>query len=313
MILKVVADAGQCHLRADPRVVEHLRIADTTELKQPRGADNARTEDDFPARPDENGLAVVTPARNTGSGTLCPLALHHHLRDIQVGVHAQVGARCDRPQIATRSTGAEPALARLLVVPDRWSTGADVRVIDPLQTQLLAGPHHLATNRRRRRHPRHLDRTVTSAARVFAVLPGFGAAVVGQAIVEIPARSAALFPGVDVGGKGPHVEQSVDGARTAQPAAAREQDFALARLRFGRRFEAPSDARMVEQTQKTRGNVNKWMAVAPARLDEDHLVLATGRQPVGQHTACRTGADDHIVGKDFFVERVHAITLQVWP
>ena len=66
---------------------------------------------------------------------------------------------------------------------------------------------------------------------------------------------------------------------------------------------------MVEQAQKAGGDVDHRMAVAPARLDEHHLVLAVGRQTVGEHAACGARADDHIVGNDLFKGLAHGVTV----
>jgi hypothetical protein len=61
---------------------------------------------------------------------------------------------------------------------------------------------------------------------------------------------------------------------------------------------------MVEHLEEASGDVNEWIPVAAASLDQQHFGAGVLGQPAGEHTASRAGADDDIV-------RLHAILPQM--
>src|SRR6185437_13117410 len=115
-----------------------------------------------------------------------------------------------------------------------------------------------------------------------------------------PRTVAVLRPGVEVAALAAVIDVAIDRRRAAERLAARREDAAAGGA-FARLLRiAPVDARIVEGLDEAGGQMDVWVPVGRPRFqhaDCGALVLA---QPVGQHAAGGTGADDHVI------ERIHS-------
>jgi hypothetical protein len=186
VVLQARANAAQCMDRADAGVVQHVGISDARQLQQARRADDAGGHDHFPRGAHHGPLPVLLQALDPGGH----LAVEHHTLDLHASQHMEVAAPAGRPKVAARRTRAAPAIAGLLVVPDRRTSGIAVRIVQELHAHLLTRFDDMPTHLGRRRHAGDLHRAFVPSVRAGALAPCFGTAVVRQAVVEGPAFGA---------------------------------------------------------------------------------------------------------------------------
>ena len=92
-----------------------------------------------------------------------------------------------------------------------------------------------------------------------------------------------------------YIEQAVYRARSTQHLASRLDDLPVVELGFRFGFVEPVDLWVVEQFGEAERHVNPEMAVMSAGLQQQHAMAARSGQPVGEHAAGGTGADDDVV------------------
>ena len=125
-----------------------------------------------------------------------------------------------------------------------------------------------------------------------------------QNLVPTPARVSPLDQPIEVGfgPTGPH--HAVDGGRTAQQLAAGPVlDLTTRADRLC--LVVVGVAVALEREEESLGDVDHRTPVAAAVLQQQDLILGILRQPVGQHRAPRSGADDDVVVDHF----VHPLSM----
>src|SRR5579862_1954593 len=227
--------------------------------------------------------------------------------DQGLGDDFKVGALLGRPQIGPRRAGATPAAAGLLAPADAVA-GAGRHVVDVLavfETDLFAGLDHGGADFR----PvgaRGGQRALFAAQLTALAFPILGLAEIRQAIVPRPATIAELRPVVVILGLPADVDQAVDRRRAADHPAPRVDDLPPGGAGIGLGAKLPGQRVVVEHLEEPGGDVNKRVPIAAARLDQQHLGAGVFAQPVGQHAARRTRADDDVI-------RVHRLPPAIAP
>jgi hypothetical protein len=105
----------------------------------------------------------------------------------------------------------------------------------------------------------------------------------------------SLAPDVVIALVAADVAHGVDGRAAAEHAAARHRSDAIVGERFRLALKAPVDARIAEQKRQPDRHVNPVIVVLAAGFQEQHFDGRIGAQPVGEHAAGRTRADDHVI------------------
>src|SRR6185437_5953257 len=129
---------------------------------------------------------------------------------------------------------------------------------------------------------------VQRAAAVMVLLPQ----EVRQDVIPAPAGKAKLAPAVVVGRLAAHIDHGVDRGRAAHHPAARIGYRTAAKIRLRRGLEHPVRARIADGVEIADRDMEPDPVVAAAGLDEENAVAGVAAQPIGEHAACRAGADD---------------------
>ena len=223
-----------------------------------------------------------------------PLAVEQQRLGQGIGHDAEIAAAADRIEVAARRAHpptrgdrrlahGDAVLLRTVVVgivPDADLT----RGLDQCREQRIA-PVGIGD----------AQRTVAAAEGIVALaFVSLHLLEEGQHVAVAPAAVAHLRPRVEVLRLAAHEGLAVDGARTAQQAAARHrQAAAVGRgLRFG--AVQPVGRRIGDQLRVADRDVRPRIA-GRSRLQQQHAVARVGRQPVGHHGAGRAGADDDVI------------------
>ena len=127
----------------------------------------------------------------------------------------------------------------------------------------------------------------------------------GKHVLEGPPGVSELAPVVVVPRLPAHVEQPVDGARSAQHLAPGPVQHAPVELRFRLGGIAPVRGRIVHRLEVADRNVDPGVAVLAPRFQQQHAGGRIGGQAVRHHAAGRSGADDN----EIVVPRLHRGTL----
>ena len=110
-----------------------------------------------------------------------------------------------------------------------------------------------------------------------------------------PAGVATFAPVVKVAGLTTHIDHGVDGARAAQHLATRRVHGAPVQRRLGHGAVHPVEGRIEIRFGVARRQLQPRAVGFAASLDQGYAVAAIGAQAVGQHTASRATAHDHVV------------------
>ncbi len=119
-------------------------------------------------------------------------------------------------------------------------------------------------------------------------------------VVPTPADIAHLPPIIEIRRHPAAVDQRIDGARTAQHAAARPIDTAAVQAGIGQGLVLPIDRGVGKRAAVADGRLDPKAPVGAAGLENQHTVAAARRQALGKHAAGGAGADDYVV-KGFHV------------
>src|SRR5579862_1087789 len=131
---------------------------------------------------------------------------------------------------------------------------------------------------------------------IAAVLVRLGAPEIGQHVGERPAVAAHLPPAVIVTRVAADIDHSVDRGRAAPAASARPVEAAVVQVKLALGLVVPVvGIGLAEQGGDARGHMDHRRSVAPAGLDQQHLVVRIGGEAVGEHAARAPRADDDVV------------------
>ncbi len=132
-----------------------------------------------------------------------------------------------------------------------------------------------------------------------------GAAEIRQHLAEAPRRAGLGRPGVEAQLVSAHVGHRADRARPAVRLAAGPPNRPPAEARIGFGRVVPVHGRP-EEGRPLAWRLNQRVRVRPAGLEQQDTVPGIRREPVGQHAAGRSRADDDEV--EFGIARLARIT-----
>ena len=144
-------------------------------------------------------------------------------------------------------------------------------------------------------HVAHRERPAHAMQFIFAALLILGPAEVRQHIGEAPACIAKLAPVIEVLRLSADVQEPVDRRGAAHHLAARLDDRPAAELRLGLGIVEPVVPRIGEQLGVADRHMDPEIAILAAGLDQQHVVLAAGREAVCQHTPGATCTNDDVI------------------
>ena len=209
----------------------------------------------------------------------------------------QVRPLLGRPQIGARRTLPPPPAAGLLdpadIVAGTGRQMVDVFVV--FETDLLPGLDHRVAQQRLVGGVRSQQRPAFAVKFIGLALPALGLFEIGQHIVPRPAAIAELAPMVKILGLPADIDHAVDRTGAAEHPAARIGNRATIGAGVGFGGKAPGDGRVIEQLHIAGRDVDQRVAVGTAGLDQHDPGAGVGAQPVGQHAAGRSGADDDVI------------------
>ena len=127
---------------------------------------------------------------------------------------------------------------------------------------------------------------------VGAAFVVFRLAEIGQHVVKAPAGITELPPEIKVLRLAADIDQAVDRARAAENFSARRNHIAV--VAFGLRdgLVAPIVAAIAEQPAEAERDMQPWMHIAGARLQQQHAMAARRSEPIGEHAAGAAGPHD---------------------
>jgi hypothetical protein len=147
---------------------------------------------------------------------------------------------------------------------------------------------------------------------VFAALLILSLFEIRQHVLIAPADIAELAPLIEILFLAADIDEPVDRARTAQDLAARLDDSAVVELGFGLRLIKPVEFAVAKQLAVSDRDMNPRIAILAARFEQQHAIDARGAQAIGEDTACRAGADNHIIKRAVVAHRpIQAVLLGV--
>ena len=288
MVGQVHADLGRLGDERDLQQLELIGPPDPREGQELRRVVGAAAHDHFAL-----GAPLEQLARALGDHAGRARAVEGHPVHLRVGLDRQVRPVLDRVQVGDRCARPAPvALGDL--VPAEAVLLAVVEVVVGGQAHRVGGleerlAHHAA-------RPRVADRQRPAGAMELAgaALVVLGALEVGQQVVPAPARAAGVAPLVVVERVAADVDHRVERRRSAEHAPAREVDAAVGGSRLPACHVVPVVLGAEERAERRR-DVDEVRRVGRPGLDQEHAHVGVLAQAVGQHAACRAGADDHVV------------------
>ena len=274
------------HVHAGP--AQDVGTADAGALEQQRGLHRARAEDHLLA-----GAVVHRPPARHGTHAGHTAAVEQQVADPGPGGHGEVAAPADRAD--ERAVG-----ARTYAVPDGRRGEPDALAVvrvdigDMLPAHVLGGGENSLDELVVLFDHRHPERPPGAAHVRGAEIMVFHRPVGRQRALPGPPGVAACGQAVPVGRRATHPHHPVDDGRTAQALAARPiLDLAIGTDRPRR--VVVGVALPPEGEIEPLRDVEHRVLVTAAVLQQQHLVLRVLRQPVGQHTAGRSGTHDDVV------------------
>ena len=297
-----LADSGQIRARLDAELGERHRRADSGPEQMRRRVDRARGDDDL-ARSE-----LFRPARHLGLDADAAGALEQQLLDLRVGrdlqVLAQPGARIeiadcrgDAALVGVRDGDREVAVAKFAVLVGQVFVAGAAEGLARGGGVAVPKIGHDAAHR--------------DAARLAVIGPveihvALELLEIGQHRVPVPAPRAARFPLVVVARRTPVGELTVDRGAAAEHAGllvfAQRRPLGI-RIVVADRLGGDLELGPMEASVEIGGagiaveDLLRHLAVGGvlAGLEQQDLVGAPGREPIGQHRAGRAAADDNVV------------------
>ncbi len=286
VILEVLAHARQRVDDGDAERLQHRGRADPRELQQHRRLHRAGGDDDLAA----GGDGDVAPALPVGHARR-PAAVRQDPRCLRLGGHGQVRPAARGAQVGDRGRAAEAVARGELVVAGAFLRRT-VEVVVARNPDLGPGRDQRLDQLVLRADVGHPQRAVGAVPLARAAHVVLEPAEVREHVGVRPARVAERGPAVVVVAMAANVDEPVDRARPAQRAAARPVDLATVHPGIGVRLEHPVVDRMEHRLGIPDRHVDPRVAVARARLEEQHRAAGVLGQPVGEHAAGGAAADD---------------------
>ncbi len=290
VVLQVLADPGELVRNGDAVLAQQWCGSDSGQLEYLRRADAAGRKDGL----DRGRGHFVLPAPDDLDPGAAP-AVQTQPFHVRFGQHGEVGAV--RRRLQERARGVEPHAARL--VDEEVAAALVVAAVEVVGPGNAGLDHRLAVG---------LEDVPAQPLRFHAPLAAGAVRLVGAAEVVLALAedrehrfpvprcvAGQARPFVVVARLAAHVDHRVDRRAAAQHLAARVDDRAPveALVRLGP--VAPVGARVVDAEEVAHGDPDPDPVVASAGLEQQHLHVGIGREPVGQQAAGGAGADDHVV------------------
>ena len=289
MVLQIPPHPPQHDLRLDAGGAKGFGIADAGQHQHLGRIDDAARQQHFAVGADRVRLAALA-ILHAG----CAIVFQHDARNERVGLDGEVGPRHRRVEIGDGCAATPAVLDRVLVAADAFVVAA-VEIAVPLQARGLARVGEGLRQRILEGRPAGAEWAVAAAVGVGAVLPGLLLFEIGQRVGVRPRRQAVGRPAVVVAAVAPRIGHGVDRGRAADHLAARALDPPPGQVRLGLGEVHPVVHAVGEDLAPGQGNVNPRIAVPAAGLEHQHIGVAVLGQPVRQHAAGRTRADDDVV------------------
>ena len=289
MILQVFADAAQRGDDADAERAQQVGWTDPRKLQQLRRLDRACAQNDLARRARARESTVALPFDADG-----PRSLEQHARHQRARHDRQVRPAADRTQERDRRALSPSAIDAQLVRPDAVRRRAvEIGIARQPELDARLDPRVAVRVVVAQVRDAELARRAVIGARAACV--ALDAPEVGQHVDVAPPVCALGCPVVEVLVLAANEDQAVDRRRAADHAPARPHDVAAGGA-FGRNgIEEPRETRVVDRAEVADRQVQPEIAIRAAGFEQQDARLRIGRQPVRDHAACRTGADDHVV------------------
>ncbi len=293
VVAQVLAHARQRMLHRDAERGQQLRRADAGQLHQLRRVVGPGTQDHLAPRARLFEFAVA-PAIAIADAD-CALALQHDLGGVRMRHDIEIRPPHRRFEERTRRTHAPAPLDRALGVGHAFLDDAvvigvarDAERGGALDEGVAQGMPPIGVG---------YGQVAVAPAECFITLaePPLHAAEIGKHVGITPAAVAHLRPGIEVHALAAVVDVAVDGARPAERLAARGRDAPAAGPFARLHLVEPVHARIRVGLDEAGRNMDERVPVARARFQHENGGIRVLAQPVGQHAARRSGADNHVV------------------
>ena len=267
----------------EAEAAQPVRLADARQFEELRRVDRPAAHHDLAGR-----AGLVRGLADAVSDTGAALAVEQQRRGERPGHDVEIGTLAGGIEVAARGAHAPTRGDGRLAHGDAVLLRAVVvRVVG--DADFAGRLDHRGVKWIERLGIGDTQRPAPSAKALVAFLVAFHALEEGEHVLVGPALVAHLRPGVEVLRLAAHEGQPVDGAGAAQQLAARHRDAAAVGAGLGLGTVEPVDARIGDQPGVADRDAGPRM-VGGAGLQQQHLVLRIGRQPVGNDGARRTGA-----------------------
>ena len=298
--VEVILQIGP-HLRLveddiDPERGQLIRRSDPRQLQQPRGADRPRTEQHFAFRPQARAIDKLDP----GGAAI----LDHDPAHLRTRLHREVLAVTVGRDIGHRSRGAAHIALGQLVIGDPVLLLA-VHVVIARDTKLGSRFEIGLADRQGRTRIAHAERAALAVIPVLEARVILGLAEIGQHVLIAPAGASHLTPFVVIARIATGIDLRVDRGAAADHLGLRVAKDLVLHVALRNRVPTPA-ADALGHLREARGQMIERVAIAAARLEQQHVSRRVLGETPGQHRARRTTADN-----DEIVSRLHAGLL--WP
>ena len=299
VILQIVADTGRVEHDPDAMLPQQVRRPHAGELQQLRRVVRAAGNQDFLARPRRAHAAFLPVFDRFGATAFEQDALRQRR-----GFDVQVAAGLCRTKVGVCGAGAPAAVGRGLE-ESRTFLGGAIEIGIGGDADFSRG-HDKGFRQGILVAPvGHRQRPVPAVIFIRTALLALRFLEIGQHVLIAPAGIAALAPAIVILVLAAHVQQPVDRTRTAEHFSARLEHLPAVQARFRLGLVHPVDGFFLEQFAVAERHVDPEIGILGSCLQQQHGMLAIGRQSIGEHAAGRAGADDHIVEFGTVIVIVH--------
>ena len=225
-----------------------------------------------------------------------PLAViaHQHPRCQHPRQHGEIAARQRRAQIGGGRTGAS-AIADGRLRRGEALLLRGIEITRHRLAQLLAGRDKGLDQRIGETCAHGAQRPLATTVFTRSVFPGLGLAKVRQGMGIRPIQQAAGGPAVVVTAMAAHIGHHIDGTTAADNLAARQFDPPAVQRRLRLDLIAPVVLALAIERADSQRHMDARVVIPATRLEQQHPAATVLGQPIGQHAASRTGANDDVV------------------
>ena len=266
---------------------EFRAIADTGQHQYLGRIHGTRGEDDLAIGPDRNPLALAHIF-----DAWCRVSLEDEPGHLRAGAHFEVGSFARRPKVGIRGRAPQAVAHGDLV--DRSAVLFLAVVVRVEGNARSLGRFQIIIGERVRgsRHVGDGQRTTAAAPLVRAGEIVFHALVDRQNVACRPAGIAEGCPRIEILVLPAHIDHRIDRARSADHLAARPVARTVADPRNHLGEIAPVHFRMIEGLAVTDRHLDPEIEIAAAGFQKQDARFRIDRKAIGEHAACRAGADD---------------------